>query len=273
MTSTLEIKERFEDLQRQYREYLPKVDPALADDLLLRQLENPAADMIYMVEVFTREGLDPEAGRQYIMSKTGMSPAIYDNGTHYVTNQKLTLEVLKEISDLDDVIEVTGDYTGRIGAYGASHEHRERRVPEHAEGEPSHGRAGEEKSSRRGGGRALAAYTAMGIVGAIALAGFVISGGVAPNANAPVPTLSEPGVLHGYVAGPGGLPAVGATVVAAEQSSGYTANGFVSVTGQYYLDLPAGQYVVMAAFPDGTNKVVSGLAVERGTSQQLDISY
>lgn len=272
MTSTLEIKERFEDLQKQYQQYLPKVDPALVDDLLLRQLENPAAEPIYMLEVFTKEGLDPEAGREYIMSKTGMSPAIYDNGTHYVTNQKLTLEMLKEISDLDEVIEVTGDYTGRIGAYGASHEHREREEPDTARAAPPPVRESE-KNGRRGGGYAWAAYTAAGIVGAIALAGFVISGGMLPNANAPVSAISEPAVLHGYVAGPGGLPAVGATVVAAEQSSGYTANGFVSVTGQYYLDLPASQYVIMVAFPDGTNKVISGFELERGTSQQLDISY
>ena len=49
-----------------------------------------------MVEVFTKPGLNGEEVRNYILEKTGMSPAIYDNGTHYATNQKLTLEVLKE---------------------------------------------------------------------------------------------------------------------------------------------------------------------------------
>ena len=49
--------------------------------------------------------------------------AIYDNGTHYVTNQKLTLEMFKEISDSEDVLDVTGEYTGNIGGYGPSHEH------------------------------------------------------------------------------------------------------------------------------------------------------
>ena len=52
-----------------------------------------------------------------------MSPAIYDNGTHYATNQRLALEVLKEISDSDDVLEVTGEYTGGLGGYALSHEH------------------------------------------------------------------------------------------------------------------------------------------------------
>ena len=52
-----------------------------------------------------------------------MVPAIYDKGTHYVTNQKLTLEILKEISESADVLEVAGEYTGNIIARGSSHVH------------------------------------------------------------------------------------------------------------------------------------------------------
>ena len=32
--------------------------------------------------------------------------------TSQITSHKLTLEILKEISDPDDVLEVAGDYTG-----------------------------------------------------------------------------------------------------------------------------------------------------------------
>jgi len=32
------------------------------------------------------------------------------------------LEALKEISDSENVLEVTGDHTGSIGGWGASHE-------------------------------------------------------------------------------------------------------------------------------------------------------
>jgi hypothetical protein len=267
----MEIKAKFEDLQRKYREHLPKVDPALLDDLLLRQAENPGVEPVYIVEVFTREGLDPEKGREYIISRTGMSPAIYDNGTHYVTNQKLTLQALKEISDSDDVIEVTGNYTGHIGAYGASHEHKER---DHERRAPA-GNAAKEGVEKRKGGH-FWSYVAIGIAGAIVLAALAASsGGMAPDANVPALLLSsgEPGALHGYVAGPEGVPAIGATVVAAEQSSGYTVNSFVTLTGQYYFDLPAGQYIIMVAFPDGTSKTVSGFEVERGSEHRLDISY
>jgi hypothetical protein len=125
MSEVNEIKTVFKQLRAKYKEHLPKVKPVLIDNLLLRQMEDPSDDPIFMIEVFTKPGLDPQQVRSYIIEKTGMSPAIYDNGTHYVTNQKLTLEILKEISDSDDVLEITGEYTGRLGAYGASHEHRE----------------------------------------------------------------------------------------------------------------------------------------------------
>jgi hypothetical protein len=130
MSSTmLEIKDQFLELQKRYQKYLPKVDPELIDDLLLRQMENPRVTPFYMVEVFTKPGLNTEEVRNYIISKTGMSPAIYDNGTHYVTNQQLTLDILKEISDSEDVIEVTGEYTGGLGSYGASHERSHEHSP------------------------------------------------------------------------------------------------------------------------------------------------
>ena len=85
--------------------------------------KDPNIPPIYMVEVFTKPGVNTEAAKKYIFEKTRMVPAIYDNGTHFVTNHKLTLEMLKEISDSDDVIEVAGEYTGNITARGSSHVH------------------------------------------------------------------------------------------------------------------------------------------------------
>jgi hypothetical protein len=55
---------------------------------------------------------------------TGFVPAIYDKGTHYVTNMRLTLETLKTLQDFDFVLEVTGDYTSTLTGRGASHEPR-----------------------------------------------------------------------------------------------------------------------------------------------------
>jgi hypothetical protein len=108
-------------LQNKYEEYLTEVDVDVINDLLTRQRENPLATPVNMLEVLLEE-IDSQKARDFIFQKTGMIPAIYDNGTHFVTNQKqkLTLDMLKEISDSEDV---TGDCTGGVEGFGASHEH------------------------------------------------------------------------------------------------------------------------------------------------------
>ena len=120
-----ELKTVFQGLQTLYQTYLPKVDPVLIHDLLVREKEKSEHSPFYMVEIFTKPGTDSEEMKNKIFERTGWLPTIYDSGTHYVTNQRLTLEKLKEISDSEDVIEVTGDYTGSIGGWGASHEHKD----------------------------------------------------------------------------------------------------------------------------------------------------
>jgi hypothetical protein len=120
-----EIKNQFEKLQRKYQTHLPKVDPYLVYDLLLRQQKNPATMYMYNIEVFTRQGIDANAAKEYVYKKTGRVPAVYDKRTHYVTNQKLTLEILKEISDCDDVLQVAGEYTGCSASMGTSDELRD----------------------------------------------------------------------------------------------------------------------------------------------------
>jgi hypothetical protein len=229
-----------------------------------------------------------------------MSPAIYDNGTHYVTNQQLTLDILKEISDSEDVIEVTGEYTGGLGSYGASHErshehnpYNKRRMittttttasssssssPTTKISQQEIGSTGYEKPAvaRQRGKKnyKIAIYTAVGIAGAIALAGFIISGGLLPNSNINevIPAGVEPGALYGVVTGPGGLPAVGATVLAVQQGSDFVASSFVSVTGDYDIRIPPGNYVVYVAYPDGTDQTTT-VDVQRGSLQALNFAY
>ena len=292
-SAMLEIKDQFLELQKKYQKYLPKVDPELIDDLLLRLMENPRVAPMYMIEVFTKPGLDTEEVRSYIIVKTGMSPAIYDKGTHYVTNQELTLDMLKEISDSEDVIEVTGEYTGGLGGYGASHEHKPydkrrmitatttvsetraspaKQILQHQEIK----RQGYEKPAARQRGKnyKITIYTAAGIAGAIALAGFIISGGLLPNANVnrSIPAGIEPGSLHGHVTGPGGLPAVGATVLAVQQGNAFVASSFVSITGDYDIQIPPGNYVIYVAYPDGTDETRT-VDVQRGSLQELNFAY
>ena len=123
-----EIKNQFEKLQKKYQTHLPKVDPYLVYDLLLRQQKNPETIYMYNIEVFTRQGIDADAAKKYVYKKTVMVPTVYDKRTHYVRNQKLTLEILKEISDCEEVLQVSGEYTGCCSvSMGTSHELRNQR--------------------------------------------------------------------------------------------------------------------------------------------------
>ncbi len=125
-------------------------------------------------------------------------------------------------------------------------------------------------------------YTAIGILGAIALAGFIISGGLLPNINKGTASLSSSpssniplvqGAIYGHVSGPAGLPAIGTTVVAAEQQTGHTVNSIISIDGDYYFQVPAGKYNVIVAFPDGSDKTVNNFKVQSGSAQALDFRY
>jgi hypothetical protein len=68
MTSEIEeIKNVYKGLQTLYDTYLPKVDPTLIDDLLMRQQQkNSSAAPFYMVEAFTRSGTDSSKKESYI---------------------------------------------------------------------------------------------------------------------------------------------------------------------------------------------------------------
>ena len=125
MSQIQELRNVFHGLETLYSTYLPKVDPLLIHDLLIReQKEKSERAPFYMVEVFTKPGTDSEWCKRHIWKTTGFVPAIYDNGTHYVTNMRLTLDILKKLDDFHFVLEVTGDYTGTLTGRGASHEPR-----------------------------------------------------------------------------------------------------------------------------------------------------
>jgi hypothetical protein len=120
-----------------------------------------------------------------------------------------------------------------------------------------------------------------GAIGAVLIGGFLLSGGTAPNSNIgsvfnPLPVYkSGLGAINGNVAGPLGLPAVGATVVATEQGgSAKSANAFISIDGKYvFSNLPPGKYIVMVAFPDGVNKVLNPVSVDPGSVQTINFKY
>jgi hypothetical protein len=117
-----EIRLVFRGLQTLYQAYIPKVDPALIHDLLIREQQkerrstNISSSLpFHTVEISTTKGTDPEKMENMIFEKTGLLPTIYENGTHYIANMRLTLELLRAISDFEEgILRITGDYTGGI---------------------------------------------------------------------------------------------------------------------------------------------------------------
>jgi hypothetical protein len=121
-TSELQqIRMVFQGLQTLYQTYLPKVDPALIHDLLVRELVKTSKNTsslppFYIVEIRTAKGTDQEMMKSMIFEKTGFLPSITENGTHYVANMRLSLELLKEFCESQkDIVKITGDFTGGIG--------------------------------------------------------------------------------------------------------------------------------------------------------------
>src|SRR5688500_14385630 len=121
-TSELQqIRMVFQGLQTLYQTHLPKVDPALIHDLLVRELvkiskNTSSLPPFYIVEIRTVKGTDQEMMKSMIFEKTGFLPSITENGTHYVANMRLSLELLKEFCESQkDIVKITGDYTGGVG--------------------------------------------------------------------------------------------------------------------------------------------------------------
>ena len=263
-------------------------------------MENPEGAPVYMVETFLEPGTDTQKVRDTIMQETGMAPAIYDNGTHIAVRHPLTLDMLERISNREGVIEVTGEYD--TGSWAASHEHSRRRESVRSKTpastvsnsssshsvlatetkEPAIQEGIQESKKEHGKSKYLiAAYTAAGIIGAIALAGFIISGGMLPNSNSGIQSSmsagsligNEPGMIHGYVEGLSGLPAIGASVIAENLETGESTSAFVSLTGQYFINLPPGAYEITASFPNGATQVIDSFEITRGTAHELNFSY
>lgn len=118
-----EVKTKYDALMDSFGKEFPKVDKKLLFALLERTSQKPGRCPMFTLEVFTKEGTDSVAATRMIIAKTGKVPNVYDKGTHYVTDQQLTLEILKEISADDDVIYVTGEPLDVGASRGPSHDH------------------------------------------------------------------------------------------------------------------------------------------------------
>lgn len=119
-----ELIRKFEEFQMACKTILPRVDRRLIEDLILRQQEDPSIENMYKIETFTRKGADVNKIKKAILDKTGMVPEVYDSGTHYVINHKLTLEMLKEILRGDEIIlGIRGEYIGNVALKESEHKY------------------------------------------------------------------------------------------------------------------------------------------------------
>ncbi len=59
-----EIKRVYAGLETLYHTYFPKSDPSLIHDLLKRLQKDPNIPPIYMVEVFTKPGVNTEGSKK-----------------------------------------------------------------------------------------------------------------------------------------------------------------------------------------------------------------
>ena len=120
-SAVAELRKEFQKLEETFARILPKVDTALIFDFLNLEKAAKGEPLQYTIEVYTKQGVDTDQAKEYIFEKTGMMPAISESGTHYTTNQFLSLEMLKEMNDSDDVVEITGTYTGPIAWHSLRH--------------------------------------------------------------------------------------------------------------------------------------------------------
>lgn len=293
MSTTNDLKEFYEidglrlqheKMEASYREILPKVCSSLVHDLLVRLQQDPKIPPLYTVEVFTKEGTDSKRCKDHIFATTGMVPAIYDRGTHYVTHMRLTLEILKKLNDFEFVLEVMGEYTDNEGSLGPMHNIGDAHIARQA-----HKFASEKTTSEKPKGKTSKPliYALVGVLVAIALGGFIVSDGLLSNVNrstTSVPSLqiSALGTISGHVTGPLGLPAIGSTIIVNKIQGlpgtdqglpDYTTNSIISIDGKYVFSLPPGVYRFTVAFPDGLNHVGNNYAVWPGSIRSLDFKY
>src|ERR687891_910956 len=115
-----QIRRAFQGLQTLYQTHLSKVDSSLIHDLLIRELNKKSDDVstlppFYMVKIRTTIGTDQEKMKDLIFEKTEFLPSVYENGTHYLANMRLSLELLKEMCESQEgIVRIIGDYTGDI---------------------------------------------------------------------------------------------------------------------------------------------------------------
>ena len=120
-----DIKTKYGELHGMYREYFPKVEPKLVEELVAHGSNSAdSKGRLYALQVIGKEGSSLERIHRYLLEKTGRVPTEYEGGTHYVINVYPTLDMIKDIQGFDEVEHIQGDYTFGSYAVHSIQDHR-----------------------------------------------------------------------------------------------------------------------------------------------------
>lgn len=105
-----------EEVVDSYKSLLSKVDKNLSKvqlrfllELMSHQLAHPEQVPTLHLELFYHKGIDVTAKVKELSNKLDRVPAVYDNGTHFVIEPRLTLAGIEEFVRDSDVEFITGD--------------------------------------------------------------------------------------------------------------------------------------------------------------------
>jgi hypothetical protein len=115
MSDVQDVVSKFNALDAALRKTFSKIDPILVVSLIFDR--NANKNNVYTLEIVMKSGQDTEAIRQDVISRTGMTPAFYLQGTKMIVTHKLDLDFLKWINDQAGVIGVKGS---KFSAGGSS---------------------------------------------------------------------------------------------------------------------------------------------------------
>ncbi len=97
-----------EDLRQKFHEYknvmetcLPQVDKKLITEILYLMEKEKAP--VYTLEIFLKENSKTGKIREIVTRHTEENVAFYEGGTHVVAAHKITLQLLRELCENNDV--------------------------------------------------------------------------------------------------------------------------------------------------------------------------
>lgn len=104
-----EVIDSYKTLLNKVDKNLSKVQLKFLFELMSHQLSHPKQVPTLHLELLYRKGIDVEAKVRELSNKLDRVPAVYDNGTHFIIEPRLTLQGVEEIARDNDVEFITGD--------------------------------------------------------------------------------------------------------------------------------------------------------------------